>query len=132
MQRVYVGTYTGNAKSKGIYLFDLDPASGALTSRGVAAEAASPSFLAIRPNHQFLYAVEEGDGGGAVGAFAIDGASGKLTALNQQSSGGSGPCHLVVDKTGKNVLVANYGSGGVAVLPIQPDGRLQPPCCSIQ
>ena len=46
-----------------------------------------------------------------------------LTLLNQQSSVGSGPCHLTVDRTGKNVLVANYGSGSVACLPIQADGR---------
>ena len=50
----------------------------------------------------------------------------ELTLLNQQSSQGAGPSHLVVDPTGRNVLVANYGSGSVAVLPIDADGRLGP------
>ena len=61
---------------------------------------------------------------GAVSAFAIDRATGALTLLNQESSGGSGPAHLSVDRAGRTVLVANYGGGSVASLPIGPDGRL--------
>ena len=125
---VYFGTYTG-AKSKGIYLSSLDLGTGKLTAPELAAEVKNPSFLAIHPGHRFLYAVGEiGDFGGkragAVSAFAIDAQSGKLALLNQQSSGGDGPCHLVVDKAGKNVLVANYGGGSVAALPLQADGKL--------
>ncbi len=135
-QWVYVGTYTGG-KSKGIYLFHLDMASGKLTAVGLAAETTNPSFLAIHPGRRFLYAVNEienfdGKKSGAVSAFAIDPETGHLTLLNRQPSGGAGPCHLVVDKQGKNVLVANYGSGSVAVLPIQADGRLGPPTSTIQ
>jgi 6-phosphogluconolactonase len=134
--RVYVGTYTGG-KSEGIYLLELDLPTGALTPRGVAGRAMNPSFLAIHPDRRFLYAVSEGKGsgasnGGAVEAFAIDSARGTLTALNQQSSKGAGPCHLVVDRTGKAVLVANYGSGSVAALPIRPDGRLDPASSFVQ
>jgi len=133
---VYVGTYT-QGKSKGIYLFHMDPASGRLTPAGLAAVTVNPSFLAIAPNHRFLYAVNEigefgGTSSGAVSAFAIDPNTGKLTLLNQESSRGSGPCHLIVDKQGKNVLVANYGGGSVAVLPIRPDGRLGPATAFIQ
>jgi 6-phosphogluconolactonase len=125
---VYVGTYTGGP-SKGIYRFNLDPATGTLTNRALAAETTNPSFLAIHPNHRFLYAVGEidnfnGQKTGAVSAFAIDPATGDLKLLNQQSSGGAGPCHLIVDKQGKHVLAANYGGGSACVLPIQADGRL--------
>jgi 6-phosphogluconolactonase len=127
--RVYVGTYTG-AKSKGIYLCELDTSTGKLTSKGLAGEATNPSFLALHPNRKFLYAVGEvasldGKKGGGVSAFAIEPATGKLTLLNQQSSVGAGPCHLVVDKEGKNVLVANYGGGSVAALPVDADGKLR-------
>lgn len=133
---VYVGTYT-QGKSEGIYLFQMDPASGQLTPAGVTAETVNPSFLAIAPSHRFLYAVNEighfeGTSCGAVSAFAIDSETGKLTLLNQQSSRGSGPCHLIVDRQGKNVLVANYGGGSVAVLPIAPDGRLGPATAFVQ
>jgi 6-phosphogluconolactonase len=125
---LYVGTYTGGP-SKGIYRLDFDAASGKLTNRSLAAAAVNPSFLAIHPTHRFLYAVNEIDnfnGGktGAVSAFAIDPKTGDLTMLNQQPSGGTGPCHLVVDKQGKHVLVANYGGGNVCVLPIQAEGQL--------
>jgi 6-phosphogluconolactonase len=132
--RVYVGTYTsgaGDEKSRGIYVLDLDLRSGKLSEPRLAGEAIDPSFLAIHPNGRFLYAVSErsevdGRPGGAVLAFSIDRATGELISINQQSSRGAGPCHLVVDKGGKNVLVANYGSGSLACLPIDGYGRLRP------
>jgi len=84
-----------------------------------------------------LYAVGEvgsfgGKNGGVVDAFAIDPKSGKLTLLNQQSSQGPGPCHLMVDHSGKCVVVANYSGGSVACLPIQDDGRLGEATCFVQ
>ena len=122
---VFVGTYT-NAKSKGIYRLELDLASGKLTDLQLAGASASPSFLAIHPTGQYLYAVGEsgGKGGGSVSAFALDRKTGDLKFLNRQSSVGAGPCHIVVDKTGKNALIANYGGGSAAVLPILADGSL--------
>jgi 6-phosphogluconolactonase len=125
---VYLGTYTGQ-KSKGIYAYRFDAATARLTSLGLVAELVSPSFLAVHPNRRFLYAVNEvakyeGQEGGAVSAFAIDRRTGKLSFLNSVSTRGAGPCHLALDKTGKNVLVANYGAGSVAVFPVLQDGRL--------
>jgi 6-phosphogluconolactonase len=134
--RVYFGTYT-NEKTKGIYFSTLDLATGKLSQPELAAEIKSPSFIAIHPNRQFVYAVSEisdfqGKSVGGVSAFAVDAASGRLKLLNQQSSVGAGPCHLVVDATGKNVLVANYGGGSVAVLPIEANGNLAVASSSIQ
>lgn len=125
---VYVGTYTRGA-SKGIYLYHLDLGSGALRPAGCVAEVANPSFLALHPRRPLMYAVGEvgnfaGKKGGVVSAFAIDQKTGKLNLLNQQSSQGSGPCHLMVDRSGRCVIVANYGGGSVACLPIQDDGQL--------
>jgi 6-phosphogluconolactonase len=133
---VYVGTYTASM-SKGIYYFQLDLASGETTPVKLMVEAVHPSFLAVHPNHRFLYAVNEmsdfkGMKSGAVSAFAMDAKTGNLTFLNQKPSHGGGPCHLVVDKQGKNVLVANYGGGSVASLPIQSDGRLGEATSTIQ
>lgn len=134
--RVYFGTYTG-PKSKGIYRSELDLATGKLTPVELAGETTNPSFLATHPNQKFLYAVGEvgnfeGQKTGAVTAFAIDPATGNLTRLNQQSSRGAGPCHIVLDRTGKNALVANYGGGSVAALPIGGDGRLAPASSFVQ
>lgn len=122
---VYLGT--GGSKTKGIYACRFNPATGSLSDPVLAAEASNPSFLAVHPSLKYLYAVGETGGrgrGGTVSAFSMDRKTGKLTLLNTVSSGGPGPCHLVVDKTGKNVLVANYSGGSVAVLPIQADGSL--------
>lgn len=125
---VYIGTYTGTG-SKGIHVFQMDMATGALAPASEGPETPSPSFLAIHPNHRFLYAVNEignfgGEKAGGVSAFSLDPKTGALTLLNQQSSRGPGPCYIAVDRQGKNALVANYGGGSVAVLPIQKDGRL--------
>jgi 6-phosphogluconolactonase len=137
---VYIGTYTNSGspeRSRGIYLMEFDTRTGELGAPRLAAEASDPSFLAIHPNREFLYAVNEeaeiqGRRGGGVSAFAIDQSTGALTLLNQQLSAGSGPCHLVVDRQGQNVLVANYGSGSVGCLPIDRDGRLRPATTTIQ
>src|SRR5439155_6109558 len=90
--RVYIGTYTG-PKSQGIYTTTLDAASGKLSAPELAAEIKNPSFLAIHPNQKYLYAIAEidefkGQKAGGIAAFAIDPASGKLTLINQQSTGG--------------------------------------------
>ena len=119
---VYTGTYT-RAGSKGIYAFRFDSATGRMGPAELAAETPNPAFLAAHPNGRFLYAVNEQDGG-TVTAFAIDKTSGALTKLNTAPSGGSAPCHLAVDRTGKALLVANFNGGSVAVLPIESDGRL--------
>jgi 6-phosphogluconolactonase (cycloisomerase 2 family) len=123
----YVGAYTPNGQ--GIYLFSLDLATGALTQIKVAAAIPNPSWLAIHPNGNFLYAVNEisnfnGATSGSVSALAINRTNGDLTLLNVVSSQGGGPAHLSVDPLGQFVFVANYGGGSFAVLPIQSNGSL--------
>jgi len=125
---VYIGTYT-RGDSEGIYLLGLDMQTGELTNRGLAAKCEQPSFLAIHPDRSFLYAVGEygkfgTENAGAIVAFSIDAESGKLVELNKVSSGGPGPCHLVVDAKGDTVLAANYGGGSVCSVEIKGDGSL--------
>lgn len=133
---VYFGTYTG-AKSKGIYVARFDATSGNLSSAELAAETPSPSFLVVHPSSRYLYAVNEvskyeGKPAGSVSSFSLDAKSGKLSPINAQSSGGGAPCHIIVDKSGRNVLVANYSGGSVAVLPVQKNGALQPASAFVQ
>jgi 6-phosphogluconolactonase len=125
---VYVGTYT-SGKSEGIYLYRLNLSSGELkhvtTTKGVK----DPSYLALAPNRRYLYAVNEveefsGKKSGAISAFSVNQQTGELKLLNQQPSLGGAPCYVVVDKTGRFVLVANYVGGNVAVLPVNSDGSL--------
>jgi 6-phosphogluconolactonase len=133
---LFVGTYSAGG-SKGIYRFEFDPATGKIGDRELAAEAVNPSFLTIAPSHKFLYAVNEvgevnGKKGGGVSAFSLDPLSGKLTFLNQQTSGGGAPCYVSTDKAGKNVFVANYSGGSVESLPVGEDGKLGEPTSFIQ
>ena len=135
---VFFGTYTRGSDSKGIYASKLDLKTGELSKPELKAEIANPSFLAIAPDGKHLYCVAElaefegKKNAGGVAAFEIDPATKNLKALNQQSSGGGGPCHIVVDRTGRNALVANYGGGSVACLPIDKDGSLKPASAFIQ
>ena len=127
---VYVGSYTG-PKSKGIYMMKMDPATGKLSEPEVAAELASPSFLTIDASRNFLYAVSE-ENQGVISAYSIAPATGKLTLLNKQPSGGSAACFVGLDPAGKVALVANYGSGTLESLQIGEDGTLSAPVSTIQ
>ena len=125
---MYVGTYT-SGKSEGIYLCRLNLSSGELKLVATTKGVKDPSYLALGPNGRYLYAVNEveefaGKKSGAVSAFAVDRRTGELKFLNQQPSLGGSPCYVVVDRTGRFVLVANYSGGNVAVLPVRSDGSL--------
>ncbi len=133
----FVGTYTGEGKGKGIYSFKLSLADGKLAPLAVTEGISNPSFLAIHPNGEYLYAVSEvaetdGKPGGSVWAYKIDRKSGKLKEINHQSSAGAGPCYVSIDKKGSCALVANYDSGSVASLAINSDGSLAAPVTVIQ
>lgn len=133
---VYVGTYT-RQDSKGIYAYRFQPATGKLTSIGLAGESENPSYLTLHPNHQFLYAVNEisnyeSQSAGSVSSFSINVKTGMLTLLNKMTTRGTIPAHLVVDQTGKSLVVANYGSGSVAAFPLNADGSVGPASAFVQ
>jgi 6-phosphogluconolactonase len=107
----------------------MDSRSGALQYVSKAMGTRDPSYLALHPQNTHLYAVNEiddfeGKESGSVTAYAINQSTGELTELNQKATGGTWPCHITVDQTGKFALAVNYLSGSVVVLPIQSDGSL--------
>jgi 6-phosphogluconolactonase len=126
----YVGTYTPNGG--GIYLFRIDAATAALTQLQVIDDIRNPTWLAVNPAKDRLYAVSEIDNfqgarSGAVVSYAIDPDSLQLKRLGAVSSGGTTPAHLSIHPSGKFVFVGNYGGGNVAVFPVGPDGALGDP-----
>ncbi len=144
---MYVGTYTESikfgtgdlfeGKGKGIYAFRVDPSTGGLKSLGCTEGVINPSYLAIHPGGTSLYAVNEmkeyeGLESGSVSSFALDRSTGKLMLLNKQPSYGTDPCHVIVDGSGKNVIVTNFASGSFSAYPILPDGSLADAAASIQ
>ncbi len=128
----YVGTYTGavggGSNGEGIYIFEMNSATGELSGRRLVAKTPSPSWIVIHPSKKYLYAVNEvadfRGNSGSVSAFAIDAPTGNLRALNTVSSEGAGPAYLSLDASGKFAFVANYGGGSIASLPVLADGSL--------
>ncbi len=114
---VYVADYGTR-----IHVFALDRATLAMTAIGETTTAAGPSFLAFDPQRRWL--VSAAEGADTIESFAIAPATGLLTRVDGASSQGDGPAHVAVDATGAWVLVANYGGGTAAALPIAADGAL--------
>lgn len=125
-QVLYVGSYA-DADQAGIYRFRLDEGDGTLTLTEALAGIASPSFLVVHPNGRWLYTVSEtprARGVPAVWAVQVAAGGGGLAPINEQPSGGDWPCHLALDGSGRWLVVSNYGSGSVGVLPIGVDGAV--------
>ncbi len=121
---LFSGTYT-SAKSEGIYVYRFNSTDG--TAQEVShVKTSNPSFVAVSPDEQFVYAVQEDAAsngkGGAIAAFSFSKKKGVLTYINQQSTGGDHPCYVAVDKTGKWVVAGNYSSGSLSVMPIEANG----------
>ncbi|HUQ97198.1 MAG TPA: lactonase family protein [Chitinophagaceae bacterium] len=124
---LFAGTYTGSG-SKGIYVYRFNAATGTAEAVSSTDSSNNPSYLAIAPDGQHVYAVNEtgGDQPGSVSAYAFDRTSGQLTFLNSQPTGGDHPCYISVDRTGKWAVVANYTGGNLSAFTINDDGTLQP------
>ncbi|MBG7704492.1 lactonase family protein [Streptomyces sp. MC1] len=117
---LYVGTYTSvEGGGTGIRLASYDPESGRITGSGTLTGVPDPSYLAVHPDGRTLYAVDEREDGGVTAVRLAD-----RRVLGTRSTGGAGPCHLSVHPSGRWLLSANYGSGSVAVHPIDASGAL--------
>lgn len=122
---LFVGTYTGEG-SEGIYLYRFHSEDGSVTPADTAKGVSNPSYLALSPDHSFLYAVnEEADSSGAsVSAFSVDKENAEINFLNKQSSRGGAPCYISTDQTGNAIFAGNYLGGSLAMFPVQEDGSL--------
>jgi 6-phosphogluconolactonase (cycloisomerase 2 family) len=122
---VYVGSYTSEgrkARGEGISAYRIDPESGRWARVQALNREVNPSYLAVDPGRPVLYAVHSE--ANQVSAFAINDTTGELALINRQSCGGDNPVHLALDATGRFLVVANYVSGSVVVLPVNADGSL--------
>ncbi len=132
----YVGAYSGRqgpvgskSKEQGIYLFEMNPATGVLTRRGHFAEDSQAAWLEFDSSGKHMYAANiiedfEGTKSGSVSAFTVDRSNGHLELINTVNSEGASPAHVSVHPSGKFLLVANFGGGSVSVLNIGPKGEL--------
>lgn len=123
---MYVGSFTSPARGdgEGLGVYRMDRVSGAWTLVQLLKDLVNPSFLALDRSARFLYS-SHGDGTEAT-AYRVNQETGHLTVLNQQPAGGENGAHLAIDGTGRFLVIANYNSGTVSVLPIERDGSLGP------
>lgn len=124
---MYVGTYTANGNSRGVYRLEVERETGAFRAATLAAETRDPSFLALSPDKRTLVAVNElvsyeDKPSGALTTFSRDVGSGALTKLGERASLGGAPCYVSIDTAGRRALVANYVGGNVAVFPLEASG----------
>ncbi|MES2309145.1 MAG: lactonase family protein, partial [Verrucomicrobiota bacterium] len=121
----YIGSYTKDKTKGGIWSAKMNTDTGAFSVADMATPAPNPTYITISPEDDFVFAAEENTQG-TVASFQRS-PDGKLSLISRQSSSGSGPCHVEVDRTGKTLFVANYTSGTIASYAIQPDGVLSEP-----
>lgn len=123
---IFVGSYTSESESRGIYAFRLAAGGRACELLGCVATAENPSFLWVDSANARLYAVRETSSAinqeGAVLVYRIDRTKGSLEQIGQIGSGGVGPCHLSVDQRHRTLFVANYHSGSVTSISLNNDG----------
>ena len=121
---VLVGAYT-KGNSRGIYVFRLYERTGKMAFLNEIDDISNPSYLCVTDNNKFVYSVNENTKGG-VSSFTFEPKSGKLTLINTQETQGADPCYVSVDKDQRNIFVANYSSGSLAVFPLNKDGSIAP------
>jgi len=117
-----VGTYTNTCESKGIYVYDFNAVTGEFKAKSNTDDVVSPSYLTVSPDNKFIYSVNEDGKKSTVSAFKYAAATGKVTPLNKKDSKGEDPCYIINDD--KNVIVANYTGGSIAVFNKKSDGSL--------
>jgi 6-phosphogluconolactonase len=122
----YVGSYTTpdrNGRGNGINVYRVNPITGGWSPIQTVGNLENPSFFTLNRDGTRLYCVHGGRH--LISAFAIDRPTGMLTLLNQADCQGNNPVDLALDPTERFLVIANYGTGVVAVMPLHEDGRLR-------
>lgn len=117
-----IGTYTNTGKSEGIYVYDFNTKTAAYRVKSIAKNVINPSYLAVSKDNKFIYSVNEDGKKSTISAFSFDAVKGKITFLNKQDAQGADPCYIIADN--RNVIVANYSGGNIAVFGKGKDGSL--------
>ena len=117
-----IGTYTNGCASKGIYVYDFNTNTLDFKLKSNTEAVVNPSYVTVSADKKFLYSVNEDGKNSTVSAFKYAPATGKLDFINKKDSKGADPCYIINDD--KNVIVANYSGGSLAVFERNADGSL--------
>ena len=121
--RLYIGSYTQpeghvpNGCGAGVYVYDVDLASGDLSRRGVLPGIVNPSFVHAEAAAGLIYAVSETGEDGTL--YAIRDEGGQLSVVSETSTKGAASCHVV--RAGDVVYVASYMGGCISAHPVDGD-----------
>lgn len=122
-QLVYIGMHGDK-----ITAARFDSAKGTLESIGPVAGNARPTWGLRLPGQPVIFFNEEagngGDAQGGVQAYRVNTATGALDKISDVRAGGGGTTHLWYDAPSRTMLVANYGGGSLATIPVGADGTL--------
>ncbi|WP_239482931.1 lactonase family protein [Paraburkholderia sp. C35] len=117
---VYVGTQASQIRA-----LRFDAATGKLSAIGIVAQGPKSTWVAAHPAHPVLYAVDDDSTHeGSVTAYAVNRATGALTKVNAVPAGGNGTTNLWMDDNATTLLAANFNSGSVSSITVEPDGSL--------
>lgn len=133
---VAIGCYTETmphvkGAGKGIEIIALDTATGALEKRLTTPGPRNPSYLAVNPASdrlyavdRMLYAVEELDAkdGPRTHAYKLDASTGALALLGTAPCPGTAACHVSVSYDGRRLYVSNYVTGDLLCYALGTDG----------
>ena len=133
---LFIGTYTENSQSDGIYSCFFDTESGKIERNNLAAKIINPSYLIYDATRNVIFAVSEtsdfsGHKGGSVSSFSVQDDM-TLKSLGSQPTYGKAPCHLCLSADGKKLFAANYSDGSLCVFPVSPEGMIEPLLQTIQ
>lgn len=117
-----VGTYTNACQSKGIYVYDFNVNTLDFKLKSNTENVINPSYLTVTNDKKFVYSVNEDGKNSTVSSFKYNPVTGKLDFINKKDSNGADPCYIINDD--KNVIVANYSGGSIAVFERKADGSL--------
>ncbi|MDR3679640.1 MAG: lactonase family protein [Flavipsychrobacter sp.] len=125
---VFVGSYNWDSTKAGIYIYELDTTSGQLVMRSSINNVLNPAYLTLSPNGKYVYACTgaQQKGGGAVSSYAVNIATGVLSFISTQKSGGENPVYLSVHQSGKWLLNANYTGGSISAYLLDTSGTIAP------
>lgn len=133
---LFIGTYTENTKSDGIYFCLFDTEQGKIEKKNLAAEISNPSYLIFDENRNVIFSVSEtsdfsGHIGGSVSSFSIQDDM-QLKLIGSQPTLGKAPCHLCLSRDGKTLFAANYAQGSLSIFPVSPEGMIEPLIQTVQ
>lgn len=126
-----VGTYSA-ATDESVHTIAVDLETGSMRRLDAVAAGPDPTFVTFGPSGEYLYAAVREDGEGVIRSYAVDRTTGELTERDSARSGAAAPCYCTVDETGAFLLVAHYTGGAVSMLPLAPDGGIDPPADVIE